>query len=176
MKIETLDMETRNKWVTFLEGLNSDIDPKAIRLMGKMHGVAHALYQAGESNLASAGLSYARFRLLLNLLIGEEMEGREELNPSEISVKQGISRNTVSALIRDLENDGLIERQLDNNDRRRFNIRLTPFGRDLVREHAGTHFHFVGNCFGDLTTDQQNSLGELLELLATNIERSTSCK
>jgi DNA-binding MarR family transcriptional regulator len=100
------------------------------------------------------------------------LDGRTEMNPSEISAQQGISRNTVSALIRDLEKDGLIERHLDQEDRRRFNIQLTPDGRALVREHAGAHFRFVGNCFGDLTPDQQNALGELLDNLATNIERS----
>jgi DNA-binding MarR family transcriptional regulator len=173
MNSGTLDPKTKENWLAFLQELDSDIDPKAIRLMSQMHGVAHALYQAGESNLAAAGLSYARFRLLLNLLIGEKMEGRQDLNPSEISTKQGISRNTVSALIRDLEKDGLIERHLDQEDRRRFNIRLTTCGRDLVREHAGSHFRFVGSCFGDLTPEQQADLSKILENLETNIKRST---
>lgn len=172
MITDTLDKKTRHKWDSFLRTLDTDIDPKTVNLMGKMHGVGHALRLAGESNLASAGLSYARFRILLNLLLVEELEGRKELNPSEISAKQGISRNTVSSLIRDLEKDGMIERQLDNDDRRRFNIRLTSCGRDLVREHAGAHFRFVGDCFGGLTVDEQNMLGDLLDQLATNIERS----
>jgi DNA-binding MarR family transcriptional regulator len=176
IKTKTMDEETEDKWSKFLQALDSDIDHQAFRLMGKMHGVAHALYQAREANLASAGLSYARFRLLLNLLIAEELEGKEGMNPSEISEKQGISRNTVSALIRDLEEDGLIERHLDHQDRRRFNICLTQDGRELVREHAGAHFHFIGSCFGNLTTDQQNYLGDLLDNLAQNIERSMQCK
>ena len=171
-----IDKEIKAKWGKFLEALDSDIDPKTVTLMGKMHGVSRAIHHARESSLAAAGLSYARFRLLLNLLIAEELEGRDELNPSEISSKQGISRNTVSALIRDLEKDGLIERHLDTSDRRRFNISLTSYGRDLVREHAVAHFRFVGDCFGGLTADQQNSLSELLDRLGENIERSIQCK
>lgn len=172
MKTDKNDPKLREKWNEFLKDLDSDLDPKAIGLMGKFHGVAHSLYQTREAILAAEGLSYARFRLLLNLLIGEELEGRQELNPSEISTKQGISRNTVSALIRDLEKDSFIERHLDQDDRRRFNISLTPEGRNLVRHYARDHFRFVGHCFGDLDAHQQKSLGDLLDILADNINRS----
>ncbi|MDX1413496.1 MAG: MarR family winged helix-turn-helix transcriptional regulator [Candidatus Promineifilaceae bacterium] len=176
IRTRTLDKKRSEKWDEFLRALDSDIDPGTFRLMGKMHGVAHMLYQAREAKLAEAGLSYARFRLLLNLLISEELDGKGEMNPSEISLKQGISRNTVSALIRDLEATGLIERHLDCDDRRRFNICLTLDGRNLVREHAGAHFRFIDSCFAEMNDDQQRELEELLDNLAINIERSIQCK
>ncbi|NIS39166.1 MarR family transcriptional regulator, partial [Candidatus Saccharibacteria bacterium] len=101
--------------------------------MDSMRHVAHGLRQVGENSLAAADMSYARYRLLLGLFFSAEIEGREGLNPSEISERQGTSRNTISSLIRDLEDEGLIERLLDQDDRRKFIIRLTPSGRDVIQ-------------------------------------------
>jgi DNA-binding MarR family transcriptional regulator len=169
MKSSVLDSEKREKWICLLQEMQSDIDPKTVRLMEKMRRVAHALYQLGEGSLASVGLSFARFRLLMSLLVSEELDGRRELNPSEISARQGISRNTVSTLIRDLESEGLIERHLDNDDRRRFKISLTQAGRSLVRDNASQHYHIIAGCFGVLTSEEQDSLSHTLSKLDESI-------
>lgn len=170
MTAPALDLDRREKWLALMQELNSDVDPQTVRLLERLRMVSHALYQLGEQSLETAGLSYARFRLLMNLYKSEELDGRSELNPSEISDRQGISRNTVSTLIRDLEEEGLIERRLDPHDRRRFNIRLTENGRDLVRQHSADHFRAVARCFEALTPTDQQALGDLLNTLGANIE------
>lgn len=162
--------ERREQWLAVLEDLDAEIDPQTVRLLERMRMVSHAMYQLGEQSLEVAGLSYARFRLLMSLFMSEEMDGRSELNPSEISDKQGISRNTVSALIRDLEEEGLIERRLDQDDRRRFNIRLTADGRARVRAHAATHFHTLAATFQVLDHQEQAELNRLLGALGASIE------
>ncbi|VAW30515.1 hypothetical protein MNBD_CHLOROFLEXI01-1092, partial [hydrothermal vent metagenome] len=91
------------------------------------------------------------------------------LNPSEISERQGTSRNTISALIRSLEGQGFIERHLDHNDRRKFNICLTPAGRKKVSDHASRHVDVVGKCFSTLTSEEQNQLSQLLAKLSQQI-------
>ncbi len=166
------DVERREKWLAMMQELDSDVDPRTLRLLERLRMVSHSLYQLGEQTLETAGLSYARFRLLLNLLKSEELDGRSELNPSEISTRQGISRNTVSTLVRDLEEEGLIERRLDPNDRRRFNIRLTENGRDLVRQHSAAHFRAVAGCLEALTTQEQQELSDLLAIVGENIDES----
>lgn len=172
MSSPTPTIERREKWLAVLDDLDADIDPQTVRLLERLRMVSHALYQLGEQSLEVAGLSYARFRLLMNLFMSEEMDGRGELNPSEISEKQGISRNTVSALIRDLEAEGLIERRLDLEDRRRFNIRLTADGRARVRAHAADHFHTLATTFEVLDEEEQSELNRLLGALGASIERT----
>lgn len=167
MPVDTI--QKREKWVNFIQSLNPDIDPRAIRLMDEMRRVSHNLYQIGESSLAASGLSYAQYRILMGLFFCERIEGRDELNPSEISERQGTSRNTISALIRNLEEEGLIERHLDKEDRRRFNIRLTEAGRALVSEHASRHMCIVASCFSTLTGDEQEALIQILNKLSENI-------
>jgi DNA-binding MarR family transcriptional regulator len=137
--------------------------------MDEMRRVSHNLYQIGESSLAASGLSYAQYRILMSLFFCERMEGRDELNPSEISERQGTSRNTVSALIRNLEDEGLVERDLDKEDRRKFNIRLTEAGRALVSEHASKHMRIIAGCFSTLNGDEQEALSQILNKLGENI-------
>lgn len=159
------DQDQREKWQTFVQGLNAEIDPGTLRLMDKLRTVSHTLHQIGVVSLADADLSYARFRLLMRLWFCEEFEGRVELNPSEISEMQGVSRNTISSLIRDLEAEGLIERHLDKKDRRRFNIRLTEDGRSRVHAHASQHFQIITDRFSVLTPEEQTQLSDLLTKL-----------
>jgi DNA-binding MarR family transcriptional regulator len=167
--------ERRQKWMAFLQTLNPTIDPQAIRLMDEIRMVAHILYQIGEGSVADAGLSFAQYRILMGLYFAEKMEGRGELNPSEISERQGTSRNTISALIRSLEGQGFIERHLDHADRRKFNICLTPAGRKKVSDHASRHVDVVGKCFSTLTSKEQKQLSQLLAKLSRQISAENQC-
>jgi DNA-binding MarR family transcriptional regulator len=163
------DTTRHQKWMALMHELNSDADPRTVRLLERLYMVTHSIRMLGEQSLEEAGLSHARFRLLMNLFKSEELDGRTDLNPSEISIRQGTSRNTVSTLIRDLEEEGLIERALDPHDRRRFNIRLTEDGRDLIREHSAAHFRTVASCVETLTPDEQQELSDLLTKIGRRV-------
>ncbi len=160
------DEDKRDKWRDFVHSLNPDIDPNTIRLMDRYLLVFHGLHRVGENSLVSSGLSFAKYRLLLGLMYSETMDDLAELNPSEISRRQGTSRNTISSLIRDLESEGLVERRLDQRDKRRFNIRLTGGGRELVSRYASDHFQAVASCFGTLCDEEKKDLEQLLTKLS----------
>ncbi len=154
--------ERRAKWRTLTQKLSPDTNPVAIRLMEQMRLVWHSIYLIGESSLSEAGLSYAQYRLLVTLFYADELDGRSELNPSEISEMQGTSRNTISGLIRNLEKDDLIERHLDEQDRRKFNICLTEKGRALVIEHNRRHTQMIGGIFDAFSKEEQDTFDRLL--------------
>jgi DNA-binding MarR family transcriptional regulator len=166
------DEEKRRRWVTFIQTLDPTIDPQAIRLMDEFRIASKSIYHMGESSVDTAGRSFAQYRILMHLLFAEQIGGKECLNPSELSERQGTSRNTVSALIRSLEEDGLIERTLDPDDRRKFNIKLTGNGRSLVTDHARQHFQTIGHCFGTLSSAEQTTLSQLLTKLNTQAQLS----
>lgn len=163
------DQEKHQKWLNAVQSMAPEVNPHAVRLMDEIRVIAHILYQIGELSLSNSGLSYAKYRLLMGLFFHEKFEGQGEMNPSEISDHQGTSRNTISALIRDLEEDGLLERSLDRQDRRRFNIRLTEEGRRLVHEHVRNHFRTVAACFDVLERDEQETLSRLLAKLSSSV-------
>jgi DNA-binding MarR family transcriptional regulator len=154
----------------FIQSISPDIDPEIMQLMEGVRQVAHALAQIGETSLEASGLSYAQYRVLLSLSMSEAIQGRDELNPSEISEIQGTSRNTISALIRSLEENGLVERRLDQQDRRRFNISLTEAGQDLLKQHARQHFEMIGNCFTSLDETERDNLRLIMLKLDQHIQ------
>jgi DNA-binding MarR family transcriptional regulator len=167
------DAEKREKWMSFVRALNPEVDPGALRLMDELRAVSHALHQLGEQSVAVTGLSYARMRLLLGLMFAQEIEGREHgLNPSEISERQGTSRNTISSLIGDLEKEGLIQRTLDPDDRRRWNIQLTERGLDVVRTHVSHLLSTIASCFNVLDADEQKQLSGYLVRIGQAVDEA----
>jgi DNA-binding MarR family transcriptional regulator len=156
------DEEKRQRWITFVQTLDPTIGSQTIQLMDEFRMVSKTIQHVGESSVDAAGLSLAQYRILMHLLFAEQIGGRQNLNPSEISERQGTSRNTVSSLIRNLEGEGLVARTLDPHDRRKFNIGLTENGRALVTNHARQHFQTINQCFSALTPEEQTTLSILL--------------
>ena len=164
------DKKRKEKWIHFVNTLNPDIDPQAVRLIDEMGFVSRIIYHVGEQSLDVAGLSFAQYRVLMHLLFAEQMGQRDDLNPSEISERQGVSRNTMSSLIRNLEEEGLIKRRVDPDDRRRFNISLTADGRTRVTAYARQHLATVAGCFSVLTTEEQQTLSHLLHRVGSHVK------
>jgi MarR family transcriptional regulator, organic hydroperoxide resistance regulator len=162
--------EHAHKWRTFMQSFSAEADSRAHKLMEEMILVSRGLYQLGEQSLEAADISFAQYRILMSLLFAEQMDGRADgLNPSEISEWHGTSRNTISSLLRNLEEDEYVVRHLDENDRRKFNICLTEAGRELVRQHARTHLQATTSCFNALTAEEQELLSQLLHKIGMQI-------
>lgn len=159
----------RERWLAFLQTSHPDIDPQAARLLEDFRVVAHQIHQLSENSLNTSGLSYAQYRVLMNLRFCE-WEGKcDGLNPSEISATQGTSRNTISSLIRSLEEDGYIERHLDQEDRRRFNIHLSEAGRAKALDLEHDHFRLIADLFSALSREEIEILSKLLQKLGNQI-------
>ena len=64
-----------------------------------------------------------------------------------------------------MEEQGLIERTLDPDDRRGFQIRLTDAGRQVVQASAPGHIAFLNELAAGLTAEERAQLAQLLEKL-----------
>lgn len=163
------DADKRQKWLKFIQTFHPDIDLQTVLLMDELRFVARAIYHMGEQSVEEAGLSFAQYRVLMHLFFAEQLDDQQELNPSEMSDRQGVNRNTMSAFIRNLEEAGFVERHLDENDRRRFNISLTDNGRLLVSQYTHDHLQSINHCFDVLTTAEQQTMFALLQKLGTHV-------
>ncbi|MCP4359700.1 MAG: winged helix-turn-helix transcriptional regulator [Chloroflexi bacterium] len=166
------DSHKQQRWIDFVQSVSPDVTPQAVRLVGEWRRFGHALRHISEASIANSGLTEAQYLVLMSLYIHENIEDGRMLNPSEISKWRGTSRNTISSLIRGLENDGLIERHLDTQDRRKFNICLTDNGRTLVSQYAHKQFSIVGGCFSKLSNQDQTELTNLLIKLKQNLNEA----
>jgi DNA-binding MarR family transcriptional regulator len=111
---------------------------------------------------AEIDLSGPRLDVLMRLLWRQRCGETAGLTPTELSLDQRISRNTVSALLRGLEDQGLIERRLDPADRRVFRIVLSQAGLDLVNEHAPRSIDHLNTLVSDFSPAECSRLIELL--------------
>lgn len=156
----------RRQWSAFMRASHPEINAQAAQLMDDFRLVSHQIYRLSDMNLEESGLSYAQYRVLMSLRFNEWTGQCDGLNPSEISAKQGTSRNTISSLIRSLEENGLIARQLDMNDRRRFNIHLSEAGREKMIEQSNDHIELINQLFAVLSTEEMEVLSTLLQKLS----------
>ncbi|MHB1384583.1 MAG: MarR family winged helix-turn-helix transcriptional regulator [Bellilinea sp.] len=117
-------------------------------------------------------ISGPRWRLLLNLLVDEEMGNTTGLTPTAISLTQHVSKNTISVLLRGLETQGLIQRTLDSNDLRTFRIQLTQAGREYLRQNVPHRMENLNQLLSGLDPLEQEQLAKLL----TKMQRSLAEK
>ncbi len=167
-----LDDEKRKRFSEFIRQVCPAADSTSVLLFTQVMHANNLLEQAAERNLG-AGLTWAKFRLLMNLNRGEHRGAVEGMQPSELSDSQGVSRNTVSALIASLEKDGLISRELHGTDRRRFVIRLTPEGRRLLKTKMSGQFKFVTQCFDGFSAPERQTFLEFLSRLNHSLVEKT---
>ena len=113
----TIDSNLERKSVTSLPfkqflaqlGVNEIHGLETLRLI-KM--CANAYETVASEHLRTEQISEQRWRLLLRLLL-EEQHGNPHVNPTHLANTQQVSKNTISSLLRSLEEQGLIERTLD---------------------------------------------------------------
>ena len=91
-------------------------------------------------------------------LIGDEQLGRKEgITPTLLSRYQSVSKNTISALLRGLEEQGFIQRALDPVDHRIFRIQLTPAGRQFVQTTSPDRMMYLNQLVSGLKVDERGS-------------------
>jgi len=114
--------------------------------------------------MRQATVSSPQWRLLSRLLMAEQT-GEASLTPTELARSQRLSKNTVSAHLRHLEEHRLIERAIDPDDLRTFRIQLSEDGRRLMHESLPIHIRFLNRLADSLTAEEIGQTEILLEKL-----------
>jgi len=147
----------------------ADVDTTGMEMARLIKVVSH-LYDAvivqGEGMTEVSG---PRLFLLGRLFVEEKQGNTQGLSPTHLSHWRKVSKNTISSLLRGLEEQGLIQRTLDPADKRVFRIRLTEAGRELVRATAPQHVAYMNSLLSDLTPTERAQLLELLGKLCRSL-------
>ena len=109
-------------------------DRITLELTTSITWLAHLVERYANLRLAQAslpaGMSYARANLLL-AVHAAHFEGNSA-RMVDIALDLGVTARTLTTMVDSLANQQLIERTLDPNDRRAFQLVLTDAGRNLV--------------------------------------------
>jgi len=89
----------------------------------------HAILKVNRPLLARSGVTPARFDLLFAIHSGD---ARTEMEQSSIRRTLGVTRPTVSRMVRSLEELGLVTRSVSYSDLRTRLVRLTKAGKKVL--------------------------------------------
>jgi DNA-binding MarR family transcriptional regulator len=113
-----------------------------------------------EALSASHGISVKEFDVLITLFNAPD----SRLRMSALAERVLLSASGVTHLVTRLERDGLVQRLVDEDDRRSFFAELTPLGQDTLRRSRPTHNEVVREHLTHrLTPNQLTSLGGLIQ-------------
>ena len=93
------------------------------------------------------------------------------LTLGEVSQYLLVSNGNVTQLRTRLSEDGFIETEADENDRRIQRVRLTPRGQSVFNKMAKAHAACVDRLLGDLAQADKQALTRLLDGAKTSIRR-----
>lgn len=141
---------------------------QAMELAHLLRVVVQLMRNLSAESGRTTQLSPSRLRLLVHLLIAREY-GYDSLAPSDLSRHLAVSRNTISALLNGLEEQGYIVRSLHPEDRRQFCVQITPAGMALVREAAPQHGALVTSMFEPLSAEERDQLMQIMARLADSL-------
>lgn len=162
------DAMTREPALSFIERAVDDtagrldgIDRQAMQFVLLLHRVTNTVVYDLESTVhRPAGWSWSAFRAVFTLWISGPLE------PSRLAELSGMSRAAVSALVKTLEADGLIERAAAEGDARSVVLTLTPAGERKIRTVFTEHNLREADWASALEPDERDTMIRLLGKLA----------
>ncbi len=134
--------------------------PAVDSLVFSFLSAADAVEARLEAALSPTGLSLAKLAVLHFLA-----DAKQALPLSDLAARQHCVRSNITQLVDRLEQDGLVRRRADLDDRRSVLAELTPAGRQAhakgVRALAGAQRAIVRALEAGEATSLQNALGAL---------------
>lgn len=146
-------------------------NPQARRLLKAFH----RLRRLDFSKMTPSALKPSEVRLMFTIMHGMEMEERG-VTVSELSSMMAVASPTVTPLVRSLEEQGLVLRYNDKEDRRAVRVKLTEQGLEQVREFAKKRSAQIQGLVEYLGEEKSGQLIELLEQVYEYVERQVNAE
>lgn len=115
--------------------------------------------------LANKEIAHSHLKILFLL------DGCCKLTVSEIGKKLYISRPNVTPLIDKLSKEGLVERIRDKEDKRMFNIELTPKGKEFITTQKAIIFENLKSRLSLMPDEDLDKLAPSLIILKDVVDR-----
>ena len=145
-------------------------DHRALRIWLRLHTCTQLIERQVRSRLRGQfDTTLPRFDLMAQL-----ERHREGLKMNELSRLLMVTGGNVTAIVDQLEKEGLVERLDEPADRRAFRIRLTRTGEKSFAEMARAHEEWVVELLAGLSRRDQEDLLRLLARVKENAVEASS--
>jgi DNA-binding MarR family transcriptional regulator len=143
-----------------------DIDLDVEGIVERIQGLEKRFRQAMEETLEDHELSYGEWKLLCKLHCAPGYTS----TPGELAAKLELSSGAMTNRIDRLEEDGLVERHRDPDDRRGVRVALTDTGSQAWVESTNTQAIKEKLIAAALTKEEQHQLNALLRKLMLSFD------
>jgi len=154
-----------------LLSMTNGVDIKGLELSSLIRMLANYYAAIVAHKMMPGELSGPRMGILIRLLVAEKSGNAEGINPTALSRFQNVKKNTISSLLRGLEESGYIERNMDPKDKRVFLIRITEQGRKMMETVGPQRLAMMNDLSSDLTDEEKTQLIFLLEKLLKSMQK-----
>lgn len=151
-------------------------DLSAHQLNRALHKTYNVMVTAHDEFMRPYNLSMAKYRLLVWLLACEKAGYDDGRLPSALSHFQGVTPNTISALLSGLQKEGWIVRAKHSTDARKTVLSITQAGRDLVEQTRDQFDGFIRNLMQDMSEEERVILTTLLNKLSKSMLENGGCE
>ncbi len=95
------------------------------------------------------------------------------LRMGELSKRMMVTGGNITGITDQLEQEGLVMRVSDKQDRRAYSVKLTSAGRKAFKTMASVHEAWVAELFAGLNTEQKNQMISLLSSVKSDVSASS---
>lgn len=142
-----------------------EVDINAVMQFLHLLGVASELSVGLDNFLRRYDLLQGRWWVLILLM-------REDgfiSSPSKLAEQSGVSRATMTGLLDGLAREGLIQRVVDEKDKRQTQIKLTKKGQQKLDEVMPDYYQRLGQLMSVIDKEQGQALMDVLAKLKRNL-------
>ena len=133
--------------------------PDAEDIANRLHSAAiHLLRRLRQEDTAS-GLSAPRLSALSVIVFGGP------ISISDLAAAEQVRPPTISLVVRNLEEEGLVERVPDSKDKRVQRIAATPKGRKLLQQGQQRRVRRLVKDVGAISEADRKLLGQAIEII-----------
>jgi DNA-binding MarR family transcriptional regulator len=97
----------------------------------------------------------------------------EGLRMGELSKRMMVTGGNITGITNQLEQEALVERVLDQNDRRAWSVKLTPAGRRAFAEMAVVHEGWIAELLHGVSGAEKSQLIDLLSDMKRHLNDAT---
>lgn len=148
-----------------------DFDPTVLTLVMTLYRTMAVFDRAHAAELSPHGLTLVQFNAMSVL-----HRGGEPMTMGELAQAVSLRPANLTSLVDGLVRRGLVDRELNPEDRRSFLVRVSRSGEEFLADFLPGHWRHLDALAGGLTGRQRGQLTTLLDRLARSVDQAEAAR